>query len=87
MPCSMRSARVGVPFSGVEILADTSRQNAWLPYYGLDLWWCHPKLLALLGSVYSMGIAAMLASVLTFAGYRLVKIFSEDTPIILAEEM
>lgn len=76
----------GMPFSGVELLSDATRQNAWIPYYGLDLWWLHPKLLALAGIPFSLGIAGMLASVFIVAAYRLVKIFSEDRSITLRAE-
>lgn len=77
----------GIPFSGIELLSDSTQQNAWLPYYGLDLWWLHPKFLTLTGRIYSLGSVAILLSVLTFSGYHLFKIFSEDIPTVPPEEI
>lgn len=39
----------GMPLSGVTLLTDAHQQNAWIPYYGLDFWWCHPQVIQLLG--------------------------------------
>lgn len=76
----------GIPLSGIELLADTTRQNAWLPYYGLDLWWCHPKFLAFTGLALPAGIVISMACIIAFSGYRLFRISSGDIPIILSEE-
>ena len=39
----------GMPLAGVTLLPDRTAANAWIPYYGLDLWWLHPKFLAIAG--------------------------------------
>ena len=61
----------GLPFGGVTLLADATQQNAWLPYYGLDLWWCNPNLHRLLGWKITGAIVAILLSVLSLSLYRL----------------
>lgn len=66
----------GMPFSGVTLLADATRQNAWIPYYGLDLWWCHPSLISMTGWIFSGAIVLILASVTGVALYKALKLSS-----------
>lgn len=76
----------GIPLSGIELLADATRQNAWLPYYGIDLWWYHPKLLELAGVILPAGIVVSMAGIMVFSFYRLFRISSEDISGVLSKE-
>ncbi len=57
----------GLPLSGVELLSDPFRHNAWVPYYGIDLWWCHRKFVAMAGWVGPILIVGILISVMSFS--------------------
>ncbi len=61
----------GMPVSGVELLSDESRHNAWIPYYGLDLWWCHQKILALGGVKIAVFIVLTCGVMILYSLYRL----------------
>jgi hypothetical protein len=61
----------GLPLSGVELLSDTSRHNAWIPYYGIDLWWCHGKFVAMAGWVGPTLIVCILINVMSFSLYQM----------------
>jgi 4-amino-4-deoxy-L-arabinose transferase-like glycosyltransferase len=63
----------GMPLSGLTLLTDTTQRNAWIPYYGLDLWWCHPSLVQLVGWPGIVGIVVILISVIGVSLYRLMK--------------
>lgn len=75
----------GLPLTGVNLLSETTRYNAWIPYYGIDLWWCHTKLLSVIGFIVP-GIAVIgLVSVMGFALYKIAT-FS-DRPKVPWEEI
>ncbi len=61
----------GFPLMGVDLIADATRYNAWVPYYGIDLWWRHPKLLAMTGVIGSGMVVLILISMMGVSLYRI----------------
>lgn len=66
----------GVPFAGVFLYTagDSEGRNNWLPYYGLDFWWCHRKLISTFGLIFSLSIVIVLCSIIAVSCYRVQKI-------------
>jgi len=64
----------GLPLSGVKLMSDSTQHNAWIPYYGIDLWWCNPNVVRMAGWIFSGMIVVVLIGVMSLALYRLVKI-------------
>lgn len=60
----------GLPLSGVNLLGNAGEANAWLPYYGLDLWWCHGKILERTGAAFPVIVCAALLAVIVMAGRK-----------------
>lgn len=60
-----------LPLSGVNLLPNSARQNAWIPYYGLDVWWCHPSVAARAGGILPLAISAALFGGMWLAFRRL----------------
>ena len=63
----------GMPLNGISLLADSTRHNAWIPYYGLDLWWCHPALARMVGWPTLLAIASILIAVIGLSLYAMLK--------------
>ena len=63
----------GLPLVGVNLLSDVTRQNSWIPYYGIDVWWCHPKFVAIGGVIFPLMVCIAAGSVLSFALYGLMR--------------
>ena len=40
-----------IPKTGINFHDNYERQNAWLPYYGLDIWWLNPHLIEFIGKL------------------------------------
>ena len=63
--------RNGFPLQGIELLSNVQDRNAFIPYYGLDLWWAHAKFVAASGGVMPVAIVLFLISVMGAALFRL----------------
>ncbi len=66
----------GMPLSGVDLLGNAGEANAWLPYYGLDLWWCHGKILERTGATFPIIVCAILLAVIAMSGKKLSDTFN-----------
>jgi 4-amino-4-deoxy-L-arabinose transferase-like glycosyltransferase len=69
----------GMPFGGIALSAegDFGDRNTWLPYYGLDLWWCHRQVISRFGLIFPLSVLSGLCSVVCVAGYRVQKLRKE----------
>lgn len=63
----------GIPLAGVQLLSDSTQHNAWIPYYGLDLWWCNPSVIRMTGWVFSGMIVVVLLGMMGLALWRLMR--------------
>lgn len=55
----------GLPIGGVMLLSDGTQHNAWVPFYGLDVWWLHPALTRML---HWPGVLALASALLALIG-------------------
>lgn len=60
----------GLPVTGINLLSDATRHNAWIPYYGIDVWWCHAKLVAMTGLIFPGAVVIILISVMCISLYQ-----------------
>ncbi len=66
----------GLPLSGVDLLGNTGEANAWLPYYGLDLWWCHGKILERTGATFPIITCTILLLLIGVSAKKLLVLFT-----------
>ena len=66
----------GMPIEGVLLSSkgDSVRRNNWVPYYGLDLWWCHRQLISRFGLIFPLVILSGLGSILYLSYIQVQKI-------------
>ena len=65
----------GLPLQGVTLSTtpDSGARNDWIPYYGLDLWWCHRKLIVAFGLIFPLSVLSVLCSIIYVSCYRVQK--------------
>ncbi len=66
----------GMPLEGFALYAESNseRRNNWIPYYGLDFWWCHKQLIVTFGLIFPLSIVTVLCSIICVSWYRVEKI-------------
>ncbi|PID58291.1 hypothetical protein CSB45_04285 [candidate division KSB3 bacterium] len=66
----------GLPVEGLMLTASSNSgdRNDWIPYYGLDLWWCHRKILSQFGLSFPLSILSGLGAVVFVSCYQIWKI-------------
>jgi hypothetical protein len=68
----------GLPLAGIQLLSDTTQHNAWIPYYGIDLWWCNPNIIRIAGWIGTGIVVTGLAGMMGFSLFNLMRIIKSS---------